>query len=91
MKVISFLEHNNYTISEEDMICLLKEIDLNKYTLLSTACCEWVKPIHDDQIFCDVEWNFCQYWFSHKGFTENDYRYIEAIGYERDQFRKEAI
>ena len=74
MKVISFLENNNYSISEEDMILLLKEINLDKYVFLTTACNEWVNPIHDDRIFCDVEWNFMQYWFHNKGFTENDNR-----------------
>ena len=93
MKVIEFLEHDktHYYISENDMARLLKDIVLDKHWLLSAACAEWVNPIENDQIFCDVEWNFCQYWFDKKGFTENDYRYIESCGYERDQFRKEAI
>ena len=90
MKLLYFVEGKKI-ISEEDMICLLKDVKLNKYNLLSTACSEWVKPIQNDEVFCEVEWNFMQYWFHNKGFTENDYRYIEACGYERDQFTEEII
>lgn len=93
MRLIEFLEHNktHYVINMNDMIFLLKEVDLDKYTLLSTACAEWISPLENDHIFCDVEWNFMQYWFHKKGFTENDFKYIESCGYERDQFVKEAI
>lgn len=70
---------------------LIKDFNFNNHWLLSAACAEWINPINDDKIFCDVEWNFIQFWFQERGFTENDYRFIETLGYERDQFRKEVI
>lgn len=92
MKVKDFLEKkiNEYRLSDDDLISIDKKIDMGKHWLLSAACAEWINVISDDQAFCDAEWNFMQYWRDKKGLSENDLRYIEACGYDRDQFEKGA-
>ncbi len=92
MKVIDFIEtHNTWNLDEHDNKALERNVNIDLFDSLQNACRDLINIIEDDAAFCDAEWNFMHYWFDKKGFTENDYRYAEACGYERDQFIKEAI
>lgn len=91
MKVIDFAEHK---INKNDLTCvqlliLEHEVNIDLYSELRFACQDLINIIDDDQIFSEVEWNFMQYWYKERGFTENDWYYVEACGYEREQFEEE--
>lgn len=93
MKVKEFAEIpewklNKLYLEDHDLELIEKEVDIDSYDSLQSACKELVYAIEDDELFCGIEWNFMQNWLKEKGFTEDDWSYVEACGYEYDQFER---
>lgn len=76
-------------LCDNDRELLAKEINLDLYFDLQNMARDTCNLLVDDQIFCKVEWNLFKKWYTDKGFTEDDWQYVEACGYERDQFENE--
>ena len=90
MKVIDFAEQkvNKDELDAIQITILENRVNIDLYPNLRTACQDLINVITDDQIFSEVEWNFMHYWYKEKGFTEDDWTYVEACGYEPDQFER---
>lgn len=87
MKVKDFTESRNLNnLCENDTENLERNVNIDLFYDLRNACSDYINIIIDDNVFSSAEWNFMHYWYSQKGFTEEDWQYVEACGYERDQF-----
>ena len=84
MRIIDYVETQHQ--DRDDSPILEEEIDFDKYQDLRSCAEATIGRIHDDQQFCDAEWNMFHHWRDEKGFTEDDWKYIEACGYEKNQF-----
>ena len=93
IKVIDFVEGKvtENDVSENDWWALNQKVDVYLYDDLQNCCRDLVNIIDDDGIFCDVEWNLMHEYFGVKGFTKDDWEYVESCGYAMDQFIREEM
>lgn len=87
-KVIDFAEHKvtKDDVSDADWEQLQRTVNFDYYDSLQQMAQDLVNVIEDDQVWSEVEWNILHAWYDEKGFTDDDWDYVEACGYERDQF-----
>lgn len=87
-KVIDFTEHTvtKDDVSDADWDQLQHTVNFDYYDSLQQMAQDLVNVIEDDQVWSEVEWNIFHAWYDEKGFTDDDWDYVEACGYERDQF-----
>ena len=78
-----------YRLNGYDTKHLKRIVNIDLYADLKQACSDLVNEIIDDELFTDVEWNFMHYWYDERGFTEDEWRYVRACGYEPYQFKRE--
>lgn len=91
MKLKDYAERRWFDDLNDHYRWLLKrEINIDLYPDLQTMARDTCNLIADDQLFCECEWNLFKEWYRIKGFTEDDWLYVEACGYERDQFETEV-
>ena len=76
-------------LSEHDQKLLEMNIDFDCYNGLRQMAGESCNRLEDDRTFCDCEWNLFKQWYMERGFTEDEWQYVEACGYERGQFGNE--
>ena len=84
MTAYEFIEA--YHTDLDDSPLLEREFNPDDYDSLQSCAEENIGCIPNDQQFCDAEWNFFHWWRDNKGFTTEDWEYIEACGYEDEQF-----
>ena len=87
-KVIDFAEHRvaKDDVSDADWEQLQHTVNFDYYDSLQQMAQDLVNVIEDDQVWSEVEWNIFHAWYDVKGFTDDDWDYVEDCGYERDQF-----
>lgn len=63
-------------------------MNINIYDYINLRLCagDTVNTIEDDEEFCEAEFDLFRDWYREKGFTEEDEQYVEACGYDLDQF-----
>lgn len=61
-------------------------INIDLYNSLRDCAVDTVNRIEDDAEFCEAEFDLFREWYSEKGFTKEDEGYVEACGYDLDQF-----
>lgn len=87
MIVKDFIEETSLEgLGENDLRNINRIVNIDLFDTLRFACGDLINVIEDDAAFNDAEWNFMHYWYKEKGFTEEDWKYVEACGYEYDQF-----
>ena len=64
-------------------------INIDLYNSLRDCAADTVNRIEDDAEFCEAEFDLFREWYSEKGFTKEDESYVEACGYDLDQFYEE--
>lgn len=67
------------------------EINIDLYSTLQNCARDTVNLIDDDEEFCEAEYELFKEWYEEKGYTDDDWLYVEACGYERDQFEKSEV
>ena len=86
-KLIDYIEPVHlYNFACHAMSELNKTIDFDLYDSLQDMARDTCNLIEDDAMFCDAEWNLFQEWYDEKGFTDEDWKYVDACGYCEDQF-----
>jgi len=87
-KVIDFAEHKvtKDDVSDADWDQLQHTVNFDYYDSLQQMAQDLVNVIEDDQVWSEVEWNIFHAWYDEKGFTDDDWDYVESCGYDRDQF-----
>lgn len=68
----------------KEMECM--NVDINLYDSLRTCAGDTVNTIEDDAKFCETEFDLFREWYREKGFTDDDWDYVLACGYDTDQF-----
>lgn len=68
----------------KEMECM--NVDINLYDSLRTCAGDTVNTIEDDAKFCEAEFDLFREWYREKGFTDDDWDYVLACGYDTDQF-----
>lgn len=86
MIIGDYIVGNKTVESEHDELCLSRIVNLDLYETLQQANEDLAMPIEDDDLFCDVEWNLFHQYRDEKGFTDKDWKYVLACGYEYEQF-----
>ncbi len=84
VKVKDLLERttvSTYKSNELDM-----EINLDAYSSLRECCKDIINKLSEDTVFAEAEYNLMGIWKSYKNFTEDDYKYAAACGYEGNWF-----
>lgn len=91
--VIDFAEHRvtKNDVSDADWEQLQHTVNFDYYDSLQQMAQDLVNVIEDDTIWSEIEWNIFHAWYDEKGFTEDDWDYVEACGYERDQFDPDRL
>ena len=64
----------------------IKELYL--YNSLEDCARNTVNTIEDDEEFCIEEWDLFRDWYDERGFTEDDWSYVESCGYDRICFEE---
>ena len=62
--------------------------ELYLYDALEDCARDTVRTIEDDEEFCIAEWDLFRDWYDERGFTEDDWEYVEACGYNRYYFEE---
>lgn len=73
-------------LSDHDVQLLEREVNFNLYHNMEQMARDQCNLLEDDQVFSECEWNLFHLWYKQYGFTEDDWKYVEACGYEYDQF-----
>ena len=86
-KLKDFAETKNFSrLSDHDRWLLEREVNFNLYHNMEQMARDQCNLLEDDQVFCECEWNLFHLWYGQYGFTEDDWEYVKACGYDECQF-----
>lgn len=87
LKDFTFAETSIFhRLEDHDKRLLEREVNFNCYHDLQQMARDQCNLLVDDEIFSECEWNLFHAWYEQYGFTEDDWEYVKACGYEEDQF-----